>query len=423
VKFNNRALYEEKGEPMMQETQTQVVANAPQVHSASNVKHRARHSLLAAVIALLAVAGILVTGIVRRVRARATVNAETAAMAVPLVNVVSPQSTAPSHELVLPGNVEPYMTAPIYARTNGYLKKWYIDIGARVKKGQLLAEIDTPEVDQQLQQSRGNLATAEANLKLAEITNARYQGLLKTNAVSQQDADNAAGTFDANQTTVQAMQANVKQLETLQSFERIYAPFDGIVTARNVDVGDLINSGSAPGTKTDLFHVAQPGKLRVYVFVPEEYSQAATPGLTAELTLAEFPGRRFPGKLVRTANAINFATRTLQVEVDVDNPTGKLLSGSYAEVHLKLPGLASTHLLPVDTLLFRSEGLQVAVVKDGKVVLTQVTPGHDFGNQIEIVAGLNGDESVIKNPPDSILTGQQVQIVKAATTTNAGAGQ
>src|SRR5690348_1042309 len=247
---------------MMQETQTQVVANAPQVHSASNVKHRARHSLLAAVIALLAVAGILVTGIVRRVRARATVNAETAAMAVPLVNVVSPQSTAPSHELVLPGNVEPYMTAPIYARTNGYLKKWYIDIGARVKKGQLLAEIDTPEVDQQLQQSRGNLATAEANLKLAEITNARYQGLLKTNAVSQQDADNAAGTFDANQTTVQAMQANVKQLETLQSFEKIYAPFDGIITARNVDVGDLINSGSAPGTKTDLFHVAQPGKLR-----------------------------------------------------------------------------------------------------------------------------------------------------------------
>jgi len=307
------------------ETEAQVVANGPQIQSPLNGKHHARRGWLAAVIVSLAVAGILVTGILRRVRAGATVSAETAAMAVPLVNVVSPQPTAPSHELVLPGNVEPYMTAPIYARTNGYLKKWYIDIGGHVKNGQLLAEIDTPEVDQQLQQSRSNLATAEANLKLAEITNIRYQGLLKTNAVSQQDADNAAGTFNANQTTVQAMQANVKQLETLQSFERVYAPFDGIVTARNVDVGDLINSGSAPGTKTDLFHVAQPGKLRVYVYVPEEYSQAAVAGLTAELTLAEFPGRRFPGKLVRTANAINNATRTLQAEVDVDNPTGKLL--------------------------------------------------------------------------------------------------
>ena len=408
---------------MPQETQTQVVENAPQMQSAFNGKHRARRRWLAAIIVFLAVAGILVSGILRRVRARAAVSSETAALAVPVVNVVSPRRTAPSHELVLPGNVEPYMTAPIYSRTSGYLKKWYVDIGARVKKGQLLAEIDTPEVDQQLQQSRSNLATAEANLKLAEITNTRYQGLLKTNAVSQQDADNAAGTFNANQTTVQAMQANVKQLETLQSFEKIYAPFDGIVTVRNVDVGDLINSGSAPGTKTDLFHVAQPGKLRVYVYVPEEYSQAATPGLTAELALAEFPGRRFPGKLVRTANAINLATRTLQAEVDVDNLTGKLLSGSYAEVHLKLAGLASTHLLPVDTLLFRSEGLQVAVVKDGKVVLTKVTPGHDFGDQIEILSGLSGDESVIQNPPDSVLAGQQVQIAKAAPPSGAGGGQ
>jgi RND family efflux transporter MFP subunit len=408
---------------MLSETETQVVTNAPSIQGAFNGKHRARRSWLAAVIVFLAVAGILVSGILRRVRARTTVSAETAAMAVPLVNVVSPQRTAPSHELVLPGNVEPYMTAPIYSRTNGYVKKWYVDIGERVKKGQLLAEIDTPEVDQQLQQSRGNLATAEANRRLAEITKNRYQDLLKTNAVSQQDVDNAAGTYNANNSIVQANQANVKQLETLQSFEKIYAPFDGIVTVRNVDVGDLINSGSAPGTRTDLFHIAQPGKLRVYVYVPQEYSQAAAPGLTAELTLAEFPGRRFPGKLVRTANAINNATRTLQAEVDVDNPTGKLLSGSYAEVHLKLPGLASTRLLPVDTLLFRSEGLQVAVVKDSKVVLTQVTPGHDFGDQIEILSGLNGDESVIQNPPDSVLAGQQVQIANAAPPSGAGGGQ
>src|ERR1700674_1881688 len=245
--------------PMQSETEAKVVVNGPPIQGASSGKHRARRAWLAAVVVFLAVAGILASGILRRVRARATVTAETAAMAVPVVNVVSPQRTAPSHELVLPGNVEPYMTAPIYSRTSGYVKKWYVDIGARVKKGQLLAEIDTPEVDQQLQQSRSNLATAEANLKLAEITNTRYQGLLKTNAVAQQDADNAAGTFNANQTTVPAMQANVKQLETLQSFEKIYAPFDGIVPLRNVDVGDLINSGSAPGTRTDLFHIAQPG--------------------------------------------------------------------------------------------------------------------------------------------------------------------
>ncbi|HXM93929.1 MAG TPA: efflux RND transporter periplasmic adaptor subunit [Candidatus Dormibacteraeota bacterium] len=408
---------------MPSKTETEAVANGSQIQSAFSGKHPVRLRWLVAAIVFLAVGGILVSGILRRVRARAIVNAETAAMAVPSVNVVSPQRSAPSHELVLPGNVQPYMTAPIFSRTNGYLKRWYVDIGARVKKGQLLAEIDTPEVDQQLQQSRSNLATTEANLKLAEITKNRYQGLLKTNAVAQQDVDNAVGTYNANQATVGAMRANVRQLETLQSFEKIYAPFDGIVTVRNIDVGDLINSGSALGTRTDLFHIAQPAKLRVYVYVPQEYSQAATPGLTAELTLAEFPGQRFAGKLIRSANAINYATRTLQVEVDVDNPTGQLLSGSYAEVHLKLPGLASTYLLPVDTLLFRSEGLQVAVVKDGKVVLTQVTPGHDFGNQIEIVTGLNGDESVIQNPPDSVLTGQQVQIAKTAPGNNTGGGQ
>src|SRR5207253_1776022 len=312
------------------------------------VKKRPRKTWVVLTIALIVVATLMVSGIWSRVKARNTLNQETARAALPSVSVVSPKQTAPAEEIILPGNVEPYISSPIYSRTNGYLKKWYVDIGARVKQGQLLAVIDTPEVDQQLQQSLSNLNTAKANLALAQITRNRYQGLLRSNAVSQQDVDNAVGTYNANEAIVQANQANVKQLETLQSFEKIYAPFDGIVTVRNVDVGDLINSGSAPGTKTDLFHVAQPGRLRVYVYVPEEYSQAATPGLTAELTLAEFPGRRFPGKLVRTANAINTATRTLQAEVDVDNPTGKLLSGSYAEVHLKLPGLASTHLLPVD---------------------------------------------------------------------------
>ncbi len=237
--------------------------------------------------------------------------------------------------------------------------------------------------------------------------------MLKTNAVSQQDADNAAGTYNANKAIVEANQANVKQLQALQSFEKIYAPFDGVVTARNTDIGDLINSGSGGGVKTDLFHIAQPGKLRVYVNVPEEYSQGIKPGMTADLSLAEFPGRKFQGKLVRTSEDINLTTRTLLIEIDVDNPSGTLLTGSYAEVHLAVPTQASTFLLPVNALLFRSEGLRVGVVKDGKVVLTAVTPGHDFGNQIEIVAGLKPDDRVIVNPPDSIVSGQQVQIVQA----------
>jgi len=314
----------------------------------------------------------------------------------------------------LPGNVQPFISAPIYARTNGYLRRWYADIGAHVKKGQLLAEIETPEVDQQLQQSRSNLATAQANLKLAEITKERYQGLLATHAVAQQDVDNAVGTYNANRAIVDANLANVKQLETLQSFEKIYAPFEGIITARNTDIGALIASGNSGNVKTDLFHISQPGTLRVYVNVPEQYSQAATPGLTADLTLAEFPGRHFQGKLVRTSNSINLDSRTLNAEIDVDNLGGELLSGAYAEVHLKVAGQTSSYVVPVATLIFRSQGLQVAIVKNGSVTLTPVTPGHDFGDQIEIVAGLTGNESVIVSPPDSIISGQKVQVVQSA---------
>ena len=297
------------------------------------------------------------------------------------MSVVSPKQTAPADEIILPGNVQPFITSPIYARTNGYLKKWYFDIGAHVKQGQLLAVIETPEVDQQLQQARSNLLTAQANLELASITKTRYQGLLKSNAVSQQDVDNAVGTYNANKAIVEADKAAVEQYSALVSFEKIYAPFDGVITARNTDIGDLINSGSSSSVKTDLFHIAQPGKLRVYVNVPEEYSQGIKTGMTADLSLAEFPGRKFQGKLVRTADAINMTTRTLLIEIDVDNPTGTLLTGSYAEVHLAVPTQASTFLLPVNTLLFRSEGLRVGIVKDGKVVLTAVTPGHDFGNR------------------------------------------
>jgi len=363
--------------------------------------------------ALLVAAALLVSGILSRVKARTTLKAETAQVALTAVSVVSPKQSAPAEEIVLPGNVQPFITSPIYARTNGYLKKWYFDIGAHVKKGQLLALIETPEVDQQLQQARSNLSTAQANLELATITKTRYQGLLKKHAVSQQDADNAVGTYNANKAIVQADQAAMDQYAALVSFEKVYAPFDGVITARNTDIGDLINSGSTANVKTDLFHIAQPGTLRVYVNVPEEYSRGIKVGMTADLALAEFPGRTFQGQLVRTAEAINVTTRTLLVEIEVANPTNTLLTGSYAEVHLKVPTQTSTFIIPVNTLIFRSEGLRVGVVKDDKVTLTSVTPGHDFGNQIEIVAGLKPEDQIIINPPDSVVTGQQVQIVQA----------
>src|SRR3984893_1803182 len=374
---------------------------------------RWRKSWLVLAIAVIAVAALLMSGIWSRVKARNTLSTETAQAAVPAVSVVSPKQTAPTDEIILPGNVQPFITSPIYSRTNGYLKKWYFDIGAHVKQGQLLALIETPEVDQQLQQARSNLLTAQANLELASITKTRYLGLLKSNAVSQQDADNAVGTYNANKAIVEADKAAVEQYSALVSFEKIYAPFDGVITARNTDIGALINSGSGGGVKTDLFHIVQPGTLRVYVNVPEEYSQGIKNGMTADLNITEFPGRKFQGKLVRTANDINVTTRTLLVEIDVNNPTGTLLAGSYAEVHLAVPTQASTFLLPVNTLIFRSEGLQVGIVRGGKAVLSAVTPGHDFGNQIEIVSGLKPDDQVIVNPPDSIITGQQVQIDQA----------
>src|SRR5437879_6453257 len=373
-----------------------------------------RRRWLALAIALLAVAALLISGIWSRVRARTTLNAETAQTDLPPVSVVSPKQTASAEEIILPGNVQPFISSPIYARTNGYLRKWYFDIGAHVKKGQLLAVIETPEVDQQLQQARSNLLTAQANLELAAITKTRYQSLLTKNAVSQQDVDNTVGTYKENKAIVDADKAAVQQYAALVSFEKIYAPFDSVITARNTDIGDLINSGSSATPKTDLFHIAQPGKLRVYVNVPQEYSQGIKAGMTADLSLAEFPDRKFQGKLVRTASAINVTTRTLLVEIEVDNFSGTLLTGSYAEVHLKIPTQASTLLLPVNALLFRTEGLRVGVVKDGKVVLTAVTHGRDFGNQIEVVSGLKPDDQVIINPPDSIVSAQQVQVVQAS---------
>ena len=367
-----------------------------------------------AVLAFVIVVAVVISGILPRIHARAALDKETAEMAIPTVSVITPKRGAPTQEVVLPANVQAYIDSPIYARTNGYLKRWYTDIGARVKAGQLIAEIETPEVDQQLRQSKADLATAEANLNLSQITATRYEDLLKTDSVSKQDTDNAVGDLADKQATVQSSQANVKRLEELQAFEKIYAPFDGVITARNTDIGALIDSGSSGGTRTELFHIAQPDKLRVYVSVPQVYSQAAKPGLTADLVLSEFPGRVFPGTLVRTAESIDQSTRTLLVEIRVDNPTGTLLSGAYAEVHLKLPTATSAFILPVNTLLFRSEGLRVAAVTDGHAELKPITLGHDFGSEVEVVAGLTGNESIIANPPDSLVSGEEVRIAKPA---------
>jgi RND family efflux transporter MFP subunit len=367
-----------------------------------------------ALLAFVVVAIVVISGIVPRVRARTALRNETNRLAVPAVIVAQPKKSAPGQEIVLPANVQAYRDAPIYARTNGYLKRWYVDIGAHVKAGQLLAEIDTPEVDQQLHQASADLSTAEANMHLSEITASRYQGLLKSDSVSQQDADNAAGDFSAKKAIVQSAQANLRRLQELQSFEKIYAPFAGIITARNTDIGQLIDSGSSSGPKSELFHIAAPGKLRVYVNVPQIYSQAAKPGLKADLTLDEFSGRRFEGTLVRTADAIDSASRTLLVEIEVNNPTGELFTGSYAAVHLKLPGSVSTYTIPVNTLLFREEGLRVAVVKDNKADLIPVNLGRDFGSEVEVLVGLQGDENLVVNPPDSLVSGQPVRLAQNA---------
>ena len=362
---------------------------------------------------VLVVVLVVVWGISSRHQANAQLSQETHELAIPTVSVIHPKTDAPQQEIVIPGSMQPYTDAPIFARTNGYLKKWYADIGANVKAGQLLAEIDSPEVDQQLQQARADLSTAESNMKLADITATRYKDLLKTDSVAQQDVDNATGNYDARRTAVESAQANVKRLQDLQSFEKVYAPFEGVLTARNTDVGQLIDSGSSGGTSRELFHIAAVNPLRVYVNVPQFDSPEIKPGLHADLVLAEFPGRKFQGTVVRSSGAIDNTTRTLLTEVDVENSSHLLKPGSYVEVHLKLPSPVNTFTLPVNATIFKSAGLQVAIVKNGKTVsLIPVTPGRDFGTEIEIVAGVKGDEWVILNPSDSLTEGTVVRVAE-----------
>jgi RND family efflux transporter MFP subunit len=355
---------------------------------------------------------VIYAGIQSRERSVAELRSATLDAAVPTVSVVQPRFETTPEEIVLPGNVQAYVSTPIYARTNGYLRRWYFDIGSHVRAGDLLAEIETPEIDRQLDQARAELAIAQANYRLAESTAARYQNLLKTDSVSRQDTEEKIGDLQAKKAVVESAAANVRRLEETVRFQKIYAPFDGVITARNVDTGALIDAGAnAPGK--ELFDIAATDRLRVFVNIPQTYLHSAVAGAPAYLTVAELPGRRFAGRIVRNSKAIDPASRTLLTEVDVDNRGGALLPGQYVSVHLTAGGKHRAMLLPANTLLFRSEGLRVAVVRGGKAVLTPITIGRDFGDSVEVLTGVTPDDRVIENPSDSLTSGTPVRVAES----------
>jgi RND family efflux transporter MFP subunit len=371
----------------------------------------------AIVLAIFAI--VLAVGIYRGIRGRET--AETAlaniteAAAVPIVDVVHPEGSPPEQEIVLPGNVQAFEDTPIYARTNGYLRHWYFDIGAHVKKGDLLAEIDTPEVDEQLRQASADLDTAQANLALAASTWKRDEALYKGDWVSAQERDNTYGAYNADKTIVASKTADLNRLQRLQSYEKVYAPFDGVITARNTDVGALIDAGSSSSSR-ELFHLSATEKVRIFTAVPEIYLRSVHTGGTANVTLDEYPGQIFHGTVVRSTDAIDPVTRTLTVEVDVDNPDAKLLPGAYAFVHLSLPESAHTAsvTVPSETMIFRKEGLRVAVVRNGLAELVPVTIGRDYGTDVEVLSGLAPSDEVILDPSDSLTNGTAVHVQPAA---------
>jgi RND family efflux transporter MFP subunit len=369
---------------------------------------RPAYALIGVVVALAIAIVLGGTGVVRRIRADKVLAETTNALAAPTVTALPPKQAAPTDTFVLPGNVNAYTDSPIYARTSGYLAHWYFDIGGRVKKGDLLAEISTPELDQQLVQAQADLNTAEANANNARIQAERYTGLVKSDAVSHQDTDTFVNQAAATLAAVKSAQANVQRLKELQSFEKIYAPFDGVITERNVDTGQLIDTGTA----RELFHLQALGVLRVYTNLPQIYSQTAKRGEKIDLTFAEYPSRTFQGTLVRTADAIDPASRTLLVEIDVDNRAGELMPGSLAQVHFKSARLATTFIVPASALIFRRDGLRISTVDDNGIAhIVPVVIGEDDGANVQIVSGVNGGDRVIQNPPDSIIEGEKVTVI------------
>jgi RND family efflux transporter MFP subunit len=397
-------------EPTVADANQPVIQTQLAVEKENEAGQLSRKRLLVSLVVFtLCLVAVIAFGIRARVQAESKLEAATDQAATPIVEVTHPKEGAPTEEIVLPGTTQAFTDTPIYARTNGYLKSWYFDIGARVKKGQLLAEIETPELDEQLQQAQADLETAKANLQLAGTTAERWRFLVKSGSVSKQETDQAVDNLAAMKATVNSSAANVARLEQLQSFEKIYAPFDGVITARNTDIGDLIDAG-ANTQPQQLFHIAAIRELRVYVPVPEVYAPAARVGASALLTLDEYPGENFHGRLVRTSDSIDTSSRTLLVEVDVDNPEGKLLPGAYVFVHLKLPMQIHSVTIPSNALLFRREGLQVGLVRDGKAELVGVKIGRDYGSTVEIVSGLGPSDSVILDPADSLISGTKVSV-------------
>jgi len=403
-----------------------------------SVSPRGRKPFLLLLFIVLVVIGVFIFwGINARVKTLAAVKQETQDLAVPTVGVAHPKRGAPENEIMLPGNIQAFIDAPISARASGYLKKWNTDIGARVKAGEVLAEIDAPELDQQVRQAESavdqskaaldqalaNLQQGKANQELARVTAQRWANLVAKGVVSRQENDQYQAQYQAQTANVDALEkavaaarsniasaeANLSRLRDLQNFKIVRAPFDGVITARNTDIGALVNAGMPA---QELFHIAAVARLRVYVNVPQIYSQSAVPGIQAELTLSEFPGRHFKGKVVRTAEALDAGTRTLLTEVDVDNPTGELRPGAYTQVHLSLPSGVPSVIVPVGSILFRSEGLRIGVMRDGnKVELVPVILGKDFGTEVEVLSGLSQDDWIILNPPDSLVSGAIVHTV------------
>jgi RND family efflux transporter MFP subunit len=371
------------------------------------------HGPIIAVIVVAVLIGALVAvGIHSRARAEETLVENTQQNSILAVAVTTPRPGAGPLEITLPANTEAYIDTPIYARTSGYLRRWYADIGTRVHRGEVLADIETPELDQQVQAAQADLATAQANLQIAQITAERWKKLLAKNAVSRQEADQATSDFSARQSALSSAQANVRRLQQLQGYEKVYAPFDGVITARNVDIGSLIQAGDSNSAGAELFHMDSIGKLRLFVPVPEVYASMVRNGERIEVTSDAAPNEKFFGTIVRDADAISISTRTLNVEVDVPNPDHKLLPGQYAFIHLPLPPSHASMTLPSNVLLFRSEGLRVGVVRNGHVQLVPVQIGHDYGATVEITSGLTPQDKVILNPSDSLAEGEPVQIEK-----------
>jgi RND family efflux transporter MFP subunit len=362
---------------------------------------------------ILAALGIgIYYGILSRVNAEAALVKTTHEDAVPFVSVTHPEPGSASTEISLPGDTQAFISTPIFARTNGYLKNWYADIGAHVKAGQLLAEIETPELDQQLEQAQSDLKNAQANLQISQATNERYQKLIATNAVSREEADTTAADLHSKQALVDAAQANVRRLEQLQDFEKVYAPFDGVITTRATDIGALIQTNDT----RELFHLAAVDKLRIYVSVPEVYAPLVKNGDKVGLTVDSFPGEIFTGTIVRNSDNIDPVTRTLNVEVHVENATGKLMPGAYVFAHFKFPATTGAVTIPSNTLLFRSEGPRVGVVHDGHARLIPITIGHDYGTSLEVLSGVTAQDNVIVDPSDSLTDGMPVQISAATKT-------